>query len=128
MQSVHPQFCIFLHYVYRIGLPCPDNGLYIGITTRQLLNRLEHNGEISPTHVKEFYQAVRGFYHTAAEYGLANLPLRDEVLRNAWIVNFEKRETALLSQVEFYVKRYKDWYVNITCLLPTILLFSFIKL
>jgi len=45
--------------------------------------------------VKVFYQAVRGFYYTAAEYALANLPLTDEVLQNASFVNFEKQEIAL---------------------------------
>ena len=56
--------------------------------------------------MKVFYQAVRGFYYTAAEYALANLPLTDEVLQNASFLNFEKREIALFSQVEFFVRRY----------------------
>jgi len=53
-----------------------------------LLRQLEQDGDISPTQVKVFYQAVRGFYYTAAEYALANLPLTDEVLQNASFLNF----------------------------------------
>ena len=88
----------------------PDKGLYIGITTGQLLNRLEHDGDTTPTQIKTFYQAVHGFYSTAAEYALRNLPLKDAVLHNACFLNFEKRETTLFSQVEFFLKRYNNWH------------------
>ena len=83
-----------------------DNALYIGITTRQLLCKLEDDGDTTPAQVKIFYQAVRGFYSTAAEYALKNLPLKDAALQNARFLGFETREAAVFSQVEFFVNRY----------------------
>ena len=35
-----------------------DLGLYVGMTTRQLLSKLERDGDISPGQVMVFYQAV----------------------------------------------------------------------
>ena len=81
---------------------CPDAGLYIGITTRQLLNWLEDGGDISPTQVRVLYQAVHAFYYTAAKYALVNLPLKDAVLQNMCFLDFMKRETALFSQLDFF--------------------------
>ena len=84
-----------------------DNTIYIGISTRQLLNRLIDNGEA--THTEErFYQAVRAFYCTATDYALKHLPLNDRVLQNARFVNFKSREAALFSEVEFFVNRYNN--------------------
>ena len=83
-------------------------GLYIGITTKQLLSRLENDGDISPVQIRVFYQAVRSFYHTAAEYALANLPLKDAVLHNASFLFFDKRERALFCQVEYLIQRYDN--------------------
>ena len=85
--------------------PILDTGLYIGITTRQLLNKLENDGAISPSQVMVFYVAVRSFYCTAAKYVKENLPLKDAVLKNACFVDFEQRSTAEFSQVEFFVSR-----------------------
>jgi hypothetical protein len=51
-------------------------------------------GDLSDSEVKTFYMAVRSFYEKAVQYAIKNLPLDDEVLRNAAFVNFEARETA----------------------------------
>ena len=82
------------------------NTQYVGITARQLLKKLEEEGDISPAKAKAFYQAVCTFYTTAADYAWKNLPLSDSVLKNAGIVNFEARETSLFTQVEFFLNRY----------------------
>lgn len=68
---------------------------------------MENEGDLAPAQVRKFYQAVREFYTTAIEYALKNLPLKDEVLENAHFLNFRTRETALFSQVGFFVTRYK---------------------
>ena len=80
--------------------------MFIGFTTKQLLRKLEKEGDITPAQIRKFYQAVREFYTTAVEYALKNLPLKDKVLENAHFLNFQARETALISQVEFFVTRY----------------------
>ena len=82
--------------------------MFVGIITRQLLKKLEDEGDITATERRKFYQAVREFYITAVEYALKNLPLKDEVLENAHFLNFQTRETSLFSQVEFFVTRYSN--------------------
>ena len=52
------------------------------------------------------FTAVCQFYSRAAEYALANLPLHDEVLKNAVFVNFSSRATAINSQVKYFMSRY----------------------
>lgn len=64
-----------------------------------------------------FYEAVREFYSRATTYALANLPVNDQVLCSSSFVNVEKREAAVFSQVEFFIKRY---YVG---LLPGIIMY-----
>lgn len=85
-----------------------DNAIYIGISTRQLLNRLIDNGEVTHTEERRFCQAVGAFYCTATDYALKHLPLNDRVLQNARFVNFQSREAALFSEVEFFVNRYNN--------------------
>lgn len=82
-----------------------DADIFIGIMTRQLLARLEENGDISPTEVHTFYRAVREFYHTAATYALAHLPLKDELVKRSQFANFKTRESANFSYVAFFVGR-----------------------
>uniref|UniRef100_A0A1X7TWU2 HAT C-terminal dimerisation domain-containing protein n=1 Tax=Amphimedon queenslandica TaxID=400682 RepID=A0A1X7TWU2_AMPQE len=85
-----------------------DNALHIGFSTRSLLRKLLDEGDISPQQVNNFYRAVRNFYEEATSYSIANLPLHDEVLECAKFVTFDARETALFSQVEFFVQRYPN--------------------
>ena len=48
---------------------------------------------------------MRAFYVRAMEYSLANLPLNDEVLKNATFVHVPSREDASFAQVEYFVSR-----------------------
>ena len=75
------------------------------MSTRQLLNHLEDDGDISSADVRLFYTAVRQFYIEAADYALNNLPLNDPVLQNSKFVDFMKRDTQDFSQVEYFVAR-----------------------
>lgn len=36
--------------------------------TRQFLNKLEDEGDISAEEVKNFFKVVRSYYHTGTEY------------------------------------------------------------
>ena len=76
------------------------------MSTRQLLNRLEDDGDISSADVKLFYTSARQFYTKAAYYALDNLPLNDPVLQNSKFVDFMKKDTQDFSQVEYFVARY----------------------
>ena len=46
--------------------------------------------------MKKFYEAVRIFYERAYEYAIANLPLNDDVLQSARILNPETQLNSLL--------------------------------
>ena len=39
------------------------------------------------------------------EYALENLPLKDQLLRNAKCLDFESKDSANFSQVEYFVQR-----------------------
>lgn len=74
--------------------------------TKRQLQKLLEDGEISSSQVTRFYEGVRAFYVRAFEYSLDNLPLKDDLLRNASFVNYKKRNLDILfSQVEYFVDR-----------------------
>ncbi len=79
-----------------------DNELHIGFTTRSLLLKLLEEGdisELSDNFLKELLNMLSS--------------LRDELLDCAQFLNFDLRETALFSQVEFFVRRYSVLKVRI---------------
>ena len=90
-----------------LGITFLDGSLFVGIMTRQLLMKLQQDGDISATDVKRFYVGVRAFYISAVDYAIDNLPLNDTLLKNAEFVYFPKREQATISQVVYFVTRLK---------------------
>ena len=82
-----------------------DASLFVGIMTRQLIMRLEQDGDISSNQIKKFYKGVRLFYTSAVDYAIENLPLNDNLLKNAEFVYFPKRNQATISQVVYFVTR-----------------------
>ena len=82
-----------------------DNGLFVGMTTKTRLLQLFDDGDISEAQRNTFYKSVRAFYVRAMEYATSNLPLNDELLKNARFLDFHSRESASISQVEYFVNR-----------------------
>ena len=82
-----------------------DEDLFIGFGTRLCLRNLEDEGDISPAEAKKFYKSARAFYVRAMEYAIANLPLKDELLKCAKFVNVSSRESATFSEVQYFVQR-----------------------
>ena len=82
-----------------------DNLLFVGLVTKTNLNKLMEEGDISPAQQTTFHKSVRAFYIHALEYAIRNLPLNDDLLKNAKFVNFGRRDCANLSEVEYFVKR-----------------------
>ena len=82
-----------------------DNGLFVGMTTKTRLCQLFDDGNISEAQRNTFYKSVRAFYVRAMEYATSNLPLNDELLKNARFLDFHRRESASISQVEYFVNR-----------------------
>lgn len=95
-------FCLNFQTSYSTQI---DSGLHIGLVTRQLLQKLEDEGDISHREVRIFYNAVRDFFVTAVDYAISHLPFQDELIRNAQFLKFDSRETSMFSQVEYFVQR-----------------------
>ena len=82
-----------------------DNGLFVGMTTKTRQRQLFDDGDISEAQRNTFYKSVRAFHVRAMEYATSNLPLNDELLKNARFLDFHSRESANISQVEYFVNR-----------------------
>lgn len=79
-----------------------DSSLFIGLFTKSRLRKLFDEGE---TQMTKFYESVRAFYTRAMEYCLANLPINDDLLKNATFVNVKLKERCPFAQVEHFVQR-----------------------
>ena len=83
-----------------------DEDIFIGMYTRQCLQRLFREGDLSSTEKTIIFIAVWAFYVPAMEYALANLPFNNDVLKNATFAHIPSREDASFVQVKFFVSRY----------------------
>ncbi len=88
-----------------VKLSISDNCIFVGLVTRMRLRKLLDEGDISPAQESKFYESARAFYVRAMEYALNNLPLHDDLLRNAKFANFSSRESASFAQLEYFVER-----------------------
>ena len=84
-----------------------DPQLDIGFTTKALLAKLTDEGH-DPHMIKKFYDGVRSFYEKACSYARSALPLSDPLLKNARFLNFARRESADVSEVEYFVGRFSS--------------------
>ena len=82
-----------------------DEEIYVGFVTRQKWRTLVSEGDIGSNVANKFYDGVRSFYEAATKY---KIPLRDDLLVHARFVNFNNRENARFSDVEFFLDHYKS--------------------
>lgn len=92
-------------YNYGVCLSPIDESIFVGIMTRRQLRKLLDEGDISPSLVTEFYRGVRAFFVRAFQYALDNLPLNDELLKNAKFTSFMSRDSIYFSKIEYFVER-----------------------
>jgi hypothetical protein len=90
-----------------VGDQLPNEDIFIGFTTKQKLDKLFNEGDISPTQKACFFEAVRSFYTTAVKEGLAKLPINDHFLIHAKFVDFFQREQALFGDVQYFVSKFE---------------------
>ena len=76
-----------------------QNQLFIGFTTRQVLNRLATD-TIEQRQINVFYAGVRYFYIAATSYMIKHFPLKHEGLHHASFCNFELRMQAEISSID----------------------------
>ena len=93
-----------------LGNQLSDDCLFVGFVTRQKLKALVNEGYmyITPQASRKFLQGVQSFYETAVGYMKAKFPLNDDVLLHAKVVNFEKRETSQISDIEYFTEHYSN--------------------
>ena len=77
------------------------------------LRKLVDEGDCSAYNEKKFFLSVRAFYTKAMSYALQNLPISDALLCNCSFLNFETKDKANFSEVEYFVERYSEYYVII---------------
>ena len=76
------------------------------MSIKSLVRRYLEDGSITGSQVKMFHKAVRRLYMKAFHYSTTHLPLSDELLKNATLLNFKLRTQCTFSQVEYLVQRY----------------------
>ena len=81
--------------------------IYNGLYTKNLLNKLLEQGDISQQKFDSFLEAVRCFYYDTFVYAKEKLPLTDDVLKHSFFVDFAKRATAAIGNVFFFVEKFK---------------------
>ena len=88
----------------------PQEEFFIGIYTKNLLNKLFEDGEISALDRQKFFAGVVTFYSKAFSYGVEKLPINDFVLRHSIFADISKKESVSIYDVLFFVEKF---YLNL---------------
>ena len=83
-----------------------NSDLVIGYVTKQEVNKLLHNGDISAHQHSSFYTGVRRFFESVTSYLLKWCPLKDDLLLNATWIDFKQRLNSTFSSVEYFIARF----------------------
>ena len=89
-----------------------NKDLVIGFITKQKLQKLLDDGDISEHKYATFYKAARIFFEKATSYLLKWCPLREELLINATWIDFTQRLQSTFSSVEYFIHRYPCIFPN----------------
>ena len=79
----------------------PQEELFVGICTKNLLNKLFEDGEISALDKQKFFAGVLAFYSEAFSYGVEKLPINDSILKHSIFADISKRESVSIDDVLF---------------------------
>ena len=85
-----------------------DRQLFIGFMTEQQITKMLNDGDVDAKKMADFFEAVRQYYEMATAESLAKLPLDDELLLHARLVDFFQREVSYFEDVEYFIKKYPD--------------------
>ena len=84
----------------------PQEELFIGICTKNLLNKLFEDGEISALDKQKFFAGVLAFYSEAFSFGVEKLPINDSVSKHSIFADVSKRESVSTDDVLFFVEKF----------------------
>ena len=76
--------------------------------TRQHLQKLFNDGDITEHNKNQFFEGVRAFYVDAVNQALQKLQYSDDVLNHARYLNFEKRRDCTFDSIEYFFARYSN--------------------
>lgn len=89
----------------------PDEQIFIGLLTREKIQSLEEEGDISPRERQKFGRRQKEFasFEMAGKETVKKQPCldNDDILQYARLVNFEERGKACFEDVLFFIKRYQ---------------------
>lgn len=85
-----------------------NSKLVIGFMTKQKLDQLFNDGDITCRQRDAFFNAIKCFLIRATEYLLKWCPLEDELLTHAKWLCFEDRLESSFNSVEYFVHRYSE--------------------
>ena len=90
----------------------PDEQIFIGQDTKNLLESLEVIGDISPLQRKHFFQAVRAFYVKAAKEAVQKLPWLDEhdILKCARFINVMDRQASCFPRCILLHQKIQEYF------------------
>ncbi|KAK7504777.1 hypothetical protein BaRGS_00003805 [Batillaria attramentaria] len=79
--------------------------LIVGDEARSFIEHATEN-HLRAERVQEFYDSVHSFFKASCEYMLKKLPLSDELLKHAEVVDPVKQVDARFSSLEYFLKRF----------------------
>ncbi|CAB4036850.1 PREDICTED: uncharacterized protein LOC107326933 [Paramuricea clavata] len=85
-----------------------NNCLSVGFLTKQSLDKLLREGDISPHQYAKFFMATKAFLIRASEYLLKWCPLEDELLMHATWIDFQHRLEKSFMSVGYFVAKYPE--------------------
>ena len=78
----------------------------VGYVSKQKINKLLDNGEISESSFKYFFNAAREFFVRATDYLLASCPFQEDILCNVTWIDFKNHVEQNFSSVQYLVHNY----------------------
>ena len=83
-----------------------DKDLAIGFLTKQMVNKLYEEGDITNVQKDKFFNAARKFFVCAAAYLLKWCPLEEDLLIHATWLDFERRLEKNFTSIEYFIHRF----------------------
>ena len=84
----------------------PQEELPIDICTKNILNKLFEDGEISALDKEKFFAGAPAFCSEAFSYGVEKLPINDSVLKHSIFADISKRESVSIDDVLLFVEKF----------------------
>ena len=82
--------------------------IFLGGTTKFMLNRLLNEGTISEAQFETFHTGAQSYFKKVLQYIQNKFPLKDEVICNSVWIDVEKRLDSKWESVHFFCEKYQN--------------------